>query len=441
MKRICTALLLALILMLPLTACKQQEAGPLRILVDLDNRSNQVALEHEIDKLLEMAKENGCTEEIEVEYVPEKGEERKGALTRLRTEVMAGRGPDLFLISEQFFGDPLFPYPEKSMLNGLFLSLDKYMEKSQFTQWDQQNQTILSAGKTDKGQQIIPLTYSVLVTCFRKADAAHTPSAENSWDDMANSSDLAERISCIYSNSLEQNLGVMGAAQDRPGDALGKLADFEREELLFTEEDLAEGIKTRLKLMDLCEQGEFSSLPAFYQTPLYARFNDSAAHAEEPIAQDEPLTFIPRYSKGGGIAACVRDYAAISNDTKHAEDAFLILDLLMSRESQQKSDLFTKWLTNAGTSGSLPLDDALMSEEYPVPYLDGKNWSLTPENFEALRQVTGQISSVNFSDSLYATLHDLENECYQIYYGYSEGDIDEQIKEAYRVLEMSIKES
>ena len=43
----------------------------------------------------------------------------------------------------------------------------------------------------------------------------------------------------------------MGAAQDRPGDALGKLADFEREELLFTEEDLAEGIKTRLKLMDL----------------------------------------------------------------------------------------------------------------------------------------------------------------------------------------------
>lgn len=65
------------------------------------------------------------------EQLPTEGAERDNAITRLKTEIMAGKGPDLFLCEQDtyaidgmgYYGtamtsDPFFTFPEKAMKTG-----------------------------------------------------------------------------------------------------------------------------------------------------------------------------------------------------------------------------------------------------------------------------------------------------------------------------------
>lgn len=83
-----------------------------------------------------------------------------------------------------------------------------------------------------------------------------------------------------------------------------------------------------------------------------------------------------------------------------------------------------------------------MSGEYPVHHAGGSNeWSLAPENFESLCAVRDSITAVNFFDTVTKNVYDLEEECYHIYAGFQECDMDSLIDETCRVLAMSLQES
>lgn len=446
-KRFIPLLLCALFLLLSFSACAPQETGPLRICVDLglNNAADTLKVGYEFESLLKVIAEKGgpAVEDMEVEIVPANGEERKGALTRLHTEIMGGKGPDLFIIGFGWQDDLLFPYPEKSARNGIFLNLDKLMEKSQFTQWDQQVQPILDAGKTEKGQYLIPLSYQFNMTCFLKEDVSHTPDTGVSWEDMAASADIIDQACLNYWGGPSQKMQSTGDCTVHY--TLGKLADYDNEELLFTADELRERLTRNFELMDAGDQGYFDQLPIYYQPLAGPGFNSNASSVNihnEIISQDAPLTLLPLYTKGGGVAAAVRSYAAINASSKRQEDAFFILDYLMSQESQQGTGFYNTRLAGCGTFQGFPMDARLMSEEYPVHYSGGgAEWSLTPENFESFCAVRDAITSVNFFDTVTKGVYDLEQECYQIHSGYQEGDIDSIIDETVRVLSMSIQES
>ena len=80
-------------------------------------------------------------EDVQLIYLPRQGVERETKLQRLRTEVMSGAGPDIFIVNCGSADYALFPYPEKMMNSGFFLLLDDYIENhAQFTDWDKQEQ-------------------------------------------------------------------------------------------------------------------------------------------------------------------------------------------------------------------------------------------------------------------------------------------------------------
>ena len=67
------------------------------------------------------------------------GEERELEIERLRTQIMAGKGPDVYLINSASDGAtqmeaPLFSNPYKTMQSGALASLDRYMESDSY--WD-----------------------------------------------------------------------------------------------------------------------------------------------------------------------------------------------------------------------------------------------------------------------------------------------------------------
>lgn len=437
-------LALTLALTLCLSGCGPKETGPLRICLDLDLRSTQInQAAHEFESILESLAESDGLGEFEIELVPTEGEERMGALTRLHTEIMSGEGPDLFIINSGWQDDLVFPYPEMAARNGLLLNLDKLMEKSKYTEWDKQVQTVLNAGRTDKGQFLIPLSYQFNMSCFLKEDVSHTPGRDKTWEDMAASGDIIDLASISFDGGSPQKKQSIG---DRTvHNTLGKLADYDNEELLFTAEEVKARIHKNLELMDLSDRGEFGDTPTYYQALVGPGFNTGVSSfyvQADTIDESTPLAYIPLYSKGGGVTAAVRSYAAISAGSGHKEEAFLVLDYLLGLESQQGTGFYNQFLAGAGTFQGFPMDSRVMSGEYPVQLSGGAiEWSLTPENFEGLCAVRDAITAVNFFDTVTFGLYNLESDCLNIHTGYTEGDIDSLIDETCRVLAMSLKES
>ncbi len=61
----------------------------------------------------------GGPENIVFDSIPYSGSEREIALDKIRTDIMAGEGPDVFVVTVQG-SSSVFPIPEKAMQEGLF---------------------------------------------------------------------------------------------------------------------------------------------------------------------------------------------------------------------------------------------------------------------------------------------------------------------------------
>ena len=476
-------ILLAVVMTLSLlSGCGEKEMASLHILVDIEyaNDLTENNLKNDMDLLLKSRLVEYCArkgverpKDIVIEYLPTEGIERENALTRLRTEVMAGEGPDLFLIycNEK---DPLlaeeaiFTMPEKAMELSIFMTLDDYMENNtHFAEWDKMNQTVLAAGRTKEGQQVIPLCYRIPASVYRKSEAEHTPSKEITWMDMLESEDEVLSASTVWlDNTTEVKDGKPFMMLQTPMTEfmLGSVADYHEEELLFTEEELKQRLAEILDLAERYTEGEFEDAPVHYNTYLGYAFSDEYSVRDlegkvcvgtNGIEWNEPHTLVPLYSDDGGVTAEISAYAAINRNAKNPDHAFLVLDYLSSYEAQRSERIYVDCLYKkfGGTYmygtyeveiGNIPMYDTLMSEEERVYFwapntdLSMQGWYLPDESFAAFCAVRDQITHVRFRNAI-----DLE--LTQIYRDYHDairfgGAPDEVVATGYRRMQQMLRE-
>lgn len=449
--RLTALLLAAAMLCVLLPSCSlQKEAGPLRILLDVSERTVHNPTDFVFDKLLEEIAEAGGPTEVEVEYLPRTGAERETAITRLRTEIMAGEGPDLFIISSKYWWDgespedgPLFPIPEKAIVNGLFMPLDKYMEKAQFAQWDDFNQTVMEVGRTEKGQMLVPLSYTFPITCFRQTEAAHTPSKDLTWDDMLTDESLVMKAAAVLQGGSETNM-IHGMGNPNFDAVFGKIADYQAEELTFSEEELMEAVHKQLELYD--EEGwkELAQLPEYFHSyafPCFYTDGESMGNVPPSIRKSEDLTVIPHYNKNGGVTATVFHYACVNAKTRRGEDAFFVLDYLLGQDGNADGKDYVpqnSWRQDfyslfTGSDG-LPIDQG-------APWFSIYEGAISDINRSAIDSAVSCITAVNIHGKLNKMLADMMSDCQMIASGYQEGDPEELIKETYRVMKMELAES
>lgn len=113
------------------------------------------------EKLLDYQKENP---NITIQFVsPKEGDtaEREAEIHQLNTEILSGKGPDLFIMEgNRLTNVNLFPDIEKSIMNGAFLDLTDVMDSNGFTA-ENFYMPLLDAGKLKGKQYILPLCFSV----------------------------------------------------------------------------------------------------------------------------------------------------------------------------------------------------------------------------------------------------------------------------------------
>ena len=440
------AVFLTAILFLLCSGC-ESKPKTLRICVDLAFL-NQVDQTEAIDlafyDIESVLKTQADLKDYEVEFIPYRGGERDTALARIRTELMSGGGPDVFItysVGGELFDmseEPLFLMPEKVMEAGIFLPLDEYIENAQFTDWDKLTPEVMAAGRNEEGQQLVPLTYTLPAGMFRASDFSHTPT-NMTWDEAINDAELHD-----YAARVGDAISFTGT--DFPTDyILGQLADYSEEELCFTEEELLQRATEVLELTKYCGANGFYSTEGWTEGSLGVGMNLSmdtngtvgyrpSVSALNGITEEDTLSFMPLYSDDGGCTAIITSFAAVNRNTRRPQDAFNVIDCLLMPGKQSNALLYREHIYRARWDSCMPIHEDVMREEYSI-YGD---WYLSDENFAAMSAVRDQITNAQFAGSLNTVLQDMMEECL---YAYNRGeDYTDIVHRAYETMDMMIGE-
>lgn len=442
------ALMMA-VLLLALTGCKPDQKDipsdpettePLRVLIDVEfgssvftsaatamkeykelpSKGNTVKYASFQDVITEL----GGPEDIQLEFPPKSGEERDAYMTALRTEMMAGKGPDVFVCISGLgwcwdrdsrtgqFVNALFQFPQQAMERNMFLPLDSYIEKAQFMEWDKLTSVIMDAGRTDKGQLLLPMTYTIPVVYFKEEDVEFRLDTGLTWKDM-------------LSGPPELVIAAGNSHMSLQSAALWPIADYKGDKLAVTEEELLEYVtlrseaEERMKTMDIPDCTTQCLKPAIWFDDEYGRDNE--------------LTLIPVYSRSGGYTAVATSFLGININTKRPEDAFFVADYLMSKEAQQsKLYAYMTW------DSALPTMEGLMS---------GRGWGVSgatdgsvymSENlYEKFVELREGISGAEFYTALDKELNHLSVELYEE----PDKPVDKAVHDAYMRMNMMLAES
>lgn len=372
---------------------------------------------------------------IEVEYLSGDSLERQSQMVSLQTEIMAGKGPDVYIVActspdvaaTVFEGDfkYLFPFPQSSMRKGQFLSLDEWISQSSAPEWDQLTAAIINAGKTEEGQMIVPLTFDFEMTLFNEADIDFSDSLPVTWDDAVSSGNLGLMSSCVYNDC-------------KFGDVLGSLADYSTEQLSFTEEQLLKATKQASDMLDKELKGEFDEAPE-HLSCLFSRHNARlfTSHIGEEtvfnLTRDEPeIAMVPLYNVNGGVTANITSFVAIDANTDMPEEAFAVVEALISDRVQQ-SYFFS-------CVDGVPVNENTLTNTTKISVYpdDPDPWFLSESNYREYSKVRSQINEVKFYTPLDITLTEMFN---SLSGKESEKELAELISQTYQTMKMELAES
>ena len=284
------------------------------------------SFEQDAYELENYLKATGVETEYEFLVLPDNTEDRETELTRLRTEIMAGEGPDAFILNATIPGyvtdlstmeptEALFPNVEKSMYSHLFLDLEDMAQSSEIIDLESCNQTVMDVGVTEDGRFLLPLTYSLSALILDPSILNDPAYVFTSLDELLQSDEEALK-------------GIMAWGTFRLfPDCLGLLADYTGQNLLVTQDSLQQAIE-QADALSAFQDATYSQSPALYQGGRTIGANHLMSLAREEME----YAVLPIPNPQGGVTAAVTFYAAINANAAHPQEAFDFIELLYSPE-------------------------------------------------------------------------------------------------------------
>lgn len=294
--------------------------------------------------------------EIFLDILPIKGEERAVRLQQLRTEIMAGGGPDAYLLPTdyQYFRtdydpeaelpEPLFLDVEQSMHNGLFTDISAYYDADDTLGKEGLLTTVMDAGTIGEKRFVLPLRYDMPVLYV------DTEALEASGLDIGA---IESGILGLFDTVLEKG-DPQFAADARPivyyqsmFDLLPELFDYEAGKVKLTADQLMEYL-TRLQAVDdlagstlptnACSTNSYindSERSLSFDRPMQNRhLSLSTAVAAIAQAEKREVTMIPLRATDGDLVAEVTYYAAVGAGCEKPDLAYAFLREFLTEESQ-----------------------------------------------------------------------------------------------------------
>lgn len=359
------------------------------------------------------------------EVLPVDGPDRENRLTSLRTEMMAGKGPDLFICAQDTFyspegrGQALFPFPDQAMENHIFLPLDEYIANAQYMEWDKQLPVLMEAGKNEEGQLIIPMLYEFQGALYPKEKYRMKEELPLTWEEAVSSGDPMVLYAAWNDNVLDSFLRV---------------ADYEKDELLFTEEELAERWIKQEAIAQMVKNGEWEEMCYFNEQfqqygvneDIHSCNNLFGASVDVPIDTRDYI-WVPSYNDGGGVTARVLGFGAVNRNAAQPEFAFRVLDFLMSETMQSRS--FILETRSWGMVPHMELGQIDMGAAKKILMRGMNQW-----NFQEFSRVREQINQARFYSGL-------DRQLMEVWADAEKNGAEDAIHRAYVTMQMMLAES
>lgn len=389
--------------------CKSQEKS-----LTLCVSSNIV---EQADDLIDAWQQFNKDIEVNLVVIPRKADEAAIKIAEIRTAIMSGEGPDVFILNTDIPSIEdgltlLFDNVEKIMHSEIFLPLDKYMDQAQHMHIDAFNSMIFNSGKTDDGQLVLPMFYEYYAGAVVDNGDASLEELPYSWDDLVNKKDFD-----LEENNIPQfSYGFFNV--------FGKYANYESHSLLYTETEML----TRVQEAISFNADVYSS--EWFEDGLRIGPIDTVLSWTKG---NENYIFNAIPSTEGGITANVTMYATINRNTRWPKESFSILDVLFSDEvmTGRGFDVGEKTYGNVVIfpglcNGILVHENACLS-----------SYNLSDECIQAFYDLNKRITNVRYYSDLDADLLEMYNECR---YAKDEDEQKKIVSQIYNRMQMKLAE-
>lgn len=189
---------------------------------------------------------------VRIDILPTDAEEREIYLKQLRTQIMAGKGPDVYLLptggvltldapsrvssmcgTTQMEVEPLFQDVTQAMYNGMFADISGCYDEDRALNTDALQIDVMEAGVIDGCRYVLPLRYTMPILLTDPSNYEETGISQELID---------SGLSALVEYALETDDTMMATGLRMPDDMtlLTGLFDYEKGEMVITTREIAD---------------------------------------------------------------------------------------------------------------------------------------------------------------------------------------------------------
>lgn len=393
--------LIVLLIIFSFCACNAQDAQSHSIEYEEDaqshskelwvvtERTDRYGMNSQAQKLATQFEKTHKNVSVRIDILPENGEERETYLEQLRTEIMAGKGPDIYLLPVTSYRstEQLFQDVTQCMYNGIFCDISEFYESDAELNTEGLVTAVMDAGTIGDARYVLPLRYDLPVAYVNNT----------LWEETGMNKDIFNfGITALWEAALDSGdvklvYGMYGI-QDAVDLSLysmnffSEIFDYKNQELVLTAEELSLVLNTYQDIRTLC--GDFSD----YLTPqvstyclgnswmergysvYFGSLSEAMMNAAFAEQLDIDLSMYPIRSLDGTVIADVMYYGAVDSSCNYPELAYEYLRLFLTEESQ--------WEDNRLDTSEQP-HKGLIARGWPVRAVGGtaKLWNIIKSQY------------------------------------------------------------
>ena len=336
----------------PMVDTPDDEQVKLWIVSEISNPGTVNSL---LENLVEAYGEQHTNVSFELEYLPKNKEEREVRLDQLRTEILSGNGPDLYLMPGSHTGyqlESLFTDVTLSMYNGMFYDIGAYYNADDDLKKEELETKVMDAGTLGVARYVLPIRYDFPVL---QVDSAALEDFGLNEDEIT--SDLNTLIDAILASDdakLAHSFFWQNITYTACLDNFTDFIDYKDREVLVTTGEVANLMEKYQRWMEL-QSGEYEymdktmpskrTMAGGYVTanqcwftagyPLHIAGLEEALHNTMiSKAQGKELSMYPLRASDGSLIASVTYWGAVGSSCDYPDVAYDFLRQFLLQDAQ-----------------------------------------------------------------------------------------------------------
>lgn len=352
------ALILAAVILLVSCAPNEssENSADERIVLQLLTEENMGVFNKQIIYTRQVFERRNQNVDFEINRLSDDPEERRIQLDQLRVEILAGKGPDLYLLPTEVqytvdgmhLLEPLFPDINQTMENGLFADISAYYNTDTDLNTAALNFTVMDAATIEEKRFALPLRYDYPVLYVNNNLVQKQNIPENAF--AGNAEDLYTALS---KQTTPEAVAFRSEFMRRfLFNFFPDLLDYENQQVLLNPQALTGLLNSYLAFQTTGKPnitGEYSCDFSAYLTDSYWGSNDCYCHFsslemvpyEIMFAETAgfDLTMIPLTGEEGQVVADITLYGAVDAGCAYPELAYDFLREFLTEESQWEANI------------------------------------------------------------------------------------------------------